>query len=187
MINTFDKTLYKLANQTLSAEWLDPVMYYFSHKYFWIPLYCIVMVFIIQTFRKKAIVAILALAIVVVAADRISSGVMKPYFKRTRPCHEMELTPRQVSNVFCSDTGSMPSSHAANHFGVAMFMVLLFGYSRKSALFWFVWAAAIAYSRVYLGVHYPTDVMAGAVLGIAIGWLLYKIYHITVTKIKWLS
>ncbi|MES2617048.1 MAG: phosphatase PAP2 family protein [Bacteroidota bacterium] len=188
MSNSFDTYLYRLINQTLSASWLDPIMFYFSDKLFWIPLYCVVIWFIIKNFKKKTLLILICFGIIVVAADRITSGILKPAFKRERPCHIAELTPRSVEGVYCSDTGSMPSSHAANHFAIAIFIVLLYGFkNRRLVLFWIGWATVIAYSRVYLGVHYPTDVLVGAAIGSIIGVLVFIGYRKLENKIKWLS
>jgi undecaprenyl-diphosphatase len=96
-------------------------------------------------------------------------------FERTRPCHELSLTPNVLVN--CGNNGSMPSSHAANHFAVAVFFILLYGFKNlKNTVFWFTWAFLIAFSRIYNGVHYPSDVIVGALLGASIGFIFYKLY-----------
>ena len=111
---------------------------------------------------------------------------MKPYFGRLRPCHEHTLSPRIPEGVTCSDTGSMASSHAANHFAFAVFMVLLHGLKKRSnTIFWLSWATVIAYSRVYNGVHYPTDVIVGAMVGALFGFLSFKWYNWSLSKLKW--
>lgn len=176
-MNGFDTYLYKLINQQWVHEELDTLMLYFSDKFFWIPFYCIVIWMLSRQLGKRMWPVLLGLILSVVAADRITSGVMKPLIGRTRPCHEVSLTPRVIEGVNCSDTGSMASSHAANHFAIAIFMILIYGFSaRTNLVFWLLWASVVAYSRVYLGVHYPTDIMAGALVGALCGWAAYKLY-----------
>lgn len=184
MINSFDSFFYHLINQTLTAGWMDFLMVKFSDKLFWIPFYAIVVWLLFRHYGKRAALILLFMALAVVASDRISSGFIKPLIKRQRPCLELSLSPRILDP--CHDTGSMPSSHASNHFAVAFFMVLLIGIRNKlTTLLWLGWAAAVAYSRVYCGVHYPTDVLAGSALGILLGTLFYYLYQFTASKIKW--
>lgn len=186
MVLNLDNAIYRLVNQELTNPWLDTIMFYFSDKYFWIPFYLIVIALLIKSYGKKSSVLIVCLILSAVLSDRFTSGVMKPYFNRTRPCHVAELHPRIIEGVHCSDTGSMASSHAANHFAVAVFMIMLYGWSKKSnTIFWLSWAAAVSYSRVYLGVHYPSDVLVGAIVGSFIGWLCYNLYLKSLNQLKW--
>jgi undecaprenyl-diphosphatase len=186
MMLNLDQSLYHLINQTLTNSVLDVVMFYFSEKYFWIPFYIIVIALLIKSYGKKSTVLIFFLVLSAVLSDRFTSGLMKPFFNRTRPCHVTELTPRIIEGVHCSDTGSMASSHASNHFAVAIFMIMLYGWSKTSnTLFWLLWAGSVAYSRIYLGVHYPSDVLVGAIVGVLLGLLCFKMYSISIKKLKW--
>jgi undecaprenyl-diphosphatase len=186
MINSFDAELYKLINQTLTNGVLDFLMVKFSDKYFWIPFYCILIWLISKQFGKKTLLILLFVGLSVLLSDRFTSGVMKPEFDRVRPCHEASLTPRQIEGVYCSNTGSMASSHAANHFAIAVFMIFLFGAGKvTNTIFWLIWASAVAYSRVYCGVHYPTDVIVGGAIGAVLGRFCYYLYLKSLKKVKW--
>ncbi len=184
MIKSIDTFLYKLINQGYTAEWLDFVMIKFSDKYFWIPLYVFLFVIIIKVFKKKAIIILLCLGLAVVTSDRLTSGFIKPLIKRERPCQVEALSPRVIDP--CHDTGSMPSSHSANHFAISVFLVLLFSKTQKFIKYsFFIWAFMVALSRVYCGVHYPTDVFIGGLIGAALGFTFFNLHQLIERKIKW--
>lgn len=182
-----DQLLYRLINQTWTAKFLDIIMLYASDKFFWIPFYVLVIALLIRFYKKKSVLIIFFLFLCVLLSDRLTSGIMKPAFDRLRPCHVEELTPRIIDGIYCSDTGSMASSHAANHFGIALFMILLTGSKsrRIMAFFWLAWAFLVAYSRVYLGVHYPSDVLVGGMVGTGFGVLCHYLYLKSLKRLKW--
>lgn len=186
MSNAFDTYFYHLINQQLTADWLDFIMVKFSDKLFWLPLYALILFLLYRKFGKQSLLILFFAGLSVVMADRLTSGFMKPHFARVRPCHELELTPRLPKGIECSDTGSMASSHAANHFAIAIFFIGIFGMKKRiQTALWLIWAISIAYSRVYCGVHYPTDVIVGGVLGVLIGFICLKLYRLTNSKMQW--
>ena len=121
-------------------------------------------------------------ALTVLLADQISATLIKPLVGRLRPTHEPSLVGQiQIVRGYVGGLYSFPSSHAANTFAVATFLSLLVHYWRMTMLC-FLWAVMCSYSRVYLGVHYPSDILCGAVLGVLTGALTYYLYRLTVKK-----
>jgi undecaprenyl-diphosphatase len=149
----------------------------------WIWVYILIILITLMRFGKKGILTLLLLVVTVAASDRLTSGILKPLFDRTRPCHIVELKPRILAN--CSDQGSMPSSHAANHFALAVFMSLMATKRKYIEIpVWIFWAVLISYSRVYVGVHYPSDILIGAIIGAGIGWMFFKLNGILTRKLQ---
>jgi undecaprenyl-diphosphatase len=178
IVNTFEKAdieLFYLVNG-FHSETLDFIMYWISYKWTWVPLYIFLFVFILKSFDlKHGILIIVSIFLLVTLADRISTGVLKPYFKRYRPTHNIELKEpvHTVDNYHGSKYGFV-SSHAANTFAVAVFFSLIF--RNKNFRWLFLWAALNCYSRIYLGVHYPLDIFFGACLGILLAIGIYWLY-----------
>ena len=159
--------------QWINSGWSNPVfdwlMPYFRNKYFWLPLYVFVFGWILFNFSKKqSFFAILFSILAVFAADTISSKLIKNQVKRPRPCHVMSL--EVIQRTSCGSGYSFTSSHAANHFCVAAFAVTVFGhYLKRWRYLWWVWALLVGIAQIYVGVHYPLDIVGGALLGILIG------------------
>jgi len=168
----WDNQLFLFLNGLHSPFW-DPVMVFASGKLTWLPLYLLLIYFIARKYQWNSIWWLVAITLVIVATDQISVGLFKNVFQRLRPCHTPEL--QSYINLVgrCGGQYGFVSSHAANTFGVAVFLSLLF--SKKWVTYsLLIWAAFVSYSRIYLGVHFPGDVICGAILGAGIGisiWL----------------
>jgi undecaprenyl-diphosphatase len=174
-LDQLDKELFLLINGSHNS-FFDSLMYWVSGKFLWIPFYLVLVYLIYLTFKRRTVLVLIFIALVVTFADQMASSVFKPTFKRYRPCHEPELASQIHIVKGCGGKFGFVSSHAANTFGVAMFLVLLFYKENKRFLFLFVWAALVSFSRVYLGVHYLGDITVGGILGIIIGFLLYLVF-----------
>lgn len=159
------------------TEWLDQLMWWVSQSVTWIPLYIVLVGLIIYRYRSwKTVMAILlAFALAVGLSDFISSGILKPLVERLRPTHEPSLAPfLHIVNGYKGGMYGFCSSHAANTLACAL--LFMFVYKNKiTTSILIVWVAINSYSRIYLGVHYPTDIMAGWIIGCATAVLAYAL------------
>jgi membrane-associated phospholipid phosphatase len=166
----FDTQLFYYLNVKWHCNFLDMVCPYLRDRLFWIPLYVFIFSFLIINFKRKGLMIILFLIITIMLSDQISSAFIKPMVQRIRPCnlHYLESYVRIL--VPCNNSYSFPSSHAANHFALAIFLTLLLRkiYSRVYIPL-IIWALIVCYSQIYVGVHFPLDIIGGAILGSSIG------------------
>ncbi len=175
-----DKTILLFIN-SLNSPLFDNIMWFISGTFSWIPLYAILLYYAIRNNKKSWWLVIIAVALAVTIADQVSVHLFKEVFKRYRPSHNIELKGmlHHVNNYRGGQYGFV-SSHAANAFAIAGFFAFLFN-SRNITLFLLLWAAIVSYSRVYLGVHYPSDIFCGAVLGLNVAFICYFIFM----KMRW--
>lgn len=156
---------------------LDRFMWLFSEKLVWVPLAAVILfILVYKKGWKDSIIIVLSIVLVVTLCDQISSGFFKPFFERLRPTYHPEFM-NEVETVLGYRGGKYGfiSSHAANAFGFATYMALLF---RHKLFSWVIisWALITAYSRIYLGVHFISDIVPGIILGIGTGFVVYHMY-----------
>jgi undecaprenyl-diphosphatase len=169
----FDTYLFGIVNQKASNSFFDSIMPFVRQPLFWLPLYLFIILFAIYNFPKKAAIWIGSLLLTVTITDSVSSHIFKPFFGRLRPCNNPELTDSiRLLVDHCGQNGSFTSSHATNHFGIAVFIFITLEkvWGKFNYLF-ILWAAVISFAQVYVGVHFPFDVIGGAILGSGIGYL----------------
>jgi len=134
----------------------------------WIPLYGLIAFVLYKKYGNKILWLGLLTVVTIILSDQ-TSGIFKHFVHRLRPCNNTELADTIHRVVECGVGFSFVSAHAANHFAIATFLSFLMGGNKKWIAFLYLWASAIAFSQVYVGVHYPGDVFGGAVVGIMAG------------------
>lgn len=175
-----DYALFQLINQEWHTALLDAILPYWREKTTWIPLYLAVIVYAIWNYRWQGLLMVAMLLATVGLADTMSSKVIKKNVERLRPCKNPHLKSDVKLLVDCGSGYSFTSSHATNHFAIAIFLVLL--WRRRHPFLRYIlpfWAASIALAQVYVGVHYPLDILVGSLLGILIGVLGFRLYLFT--------
>ena len=171
-----DKKIFLFIN-SLHAPWLDPAMLYLTQTFVWIPLYAILLFLIIKKFRNDSWAPLIGIFIAILLSDQITSGLMKPLFERLRPSRDPELEGLvHIVNGYKGGLYGFASSHAANTFACALFFWTLLKENYKWIGVLFIWAGFMSYSRIYLGVHFPGDIMAGFVVGTLCAWLGFRLY-----------
>ncbi len=173
-----DRELFLAINGAHNA-WADPVMHAASSMVVWFPLYALFLFLLQRDHGWRGLgMAALAIAGMILCSDTGSVVLFKNTVMRLRPCHAADLQGMVHLVDDCGGRYGFISSHAANHFAIAAFMAgALAGVARWITPALFLWAALIGYSRIYLGQHYPGDVIAGALYGSLIGWIFFAIFE----------
>ena len=177
MFERFDQQLFLFINSS-NSPFGDLVMLAISGKLIWVPLYLAILIFLGVKYKRKFLIILIFIILAATFADQ-SSVIVKNIIHRLRPCHEPSLTGIvHLVNGECGGVYGFVSSHATNCFDVAL-LSMLFIKKRWYSVSIILWAGIIGYSRIYLGVHYPADVLCGALLGAFIGWGMYSLYVLT--------
>ncbi len=178
-LKQLDYTLFSKVNGEWHTAFLDKFIPLVRESYLWIPFYFFLILFVTINYKIKGWLWVLFLIINVMLSDFVSSDLVKENFIRLRPCRDPSLTEtiRFLVN-YCPGSSSFTSSHATNHFAAAMFIFTTF--KKEVSRYWaflFLWAFLISYSQVYVGVHFPMDVICGAILGLILGYIPAKIFN----------
>ena len=171
-----DRYLLLSLNGSDSLFW-DGCMQVYTSMIVWMPLALVLVYMLLKNNSvKDFFVLLLMVTLVVLGTDQISSGFCKPFFERWRPTNDPVLMYAvDVVNEIREGKYGFTSSHAANSFGLATFFSLLIR-KRAFTVSMILWAAMNAFTRIYLGVHYPGDIIAGTLIGVTVGLVVYKFY-----------
>ncbi|MDD2305982.1 MAG: phosphatase PAP2 family protein [Prolixibacteraceae bacterium] len=179
-LKQLDNQLFMLINGSHNA-FFDPIMYWLSDKLIWIPMYLLIIFLMVRRYKMRGVLMLVFVGLTIALCDQTASGLLKNTVQRLRPSHE----PALAGLIYLSKAGpgglyGFASSHAANVFGLATFLCFVLDSKFRHLKYGlFFWAILVAYSRIYNGVHYPGDVLAGTIIGIVFGYLMAKTYFRT--------
>lgn len=188
-IEKIDQELFIFLNG-LNATWLDPVMWWISSIVLWIPLFIFFFYYAYKKGQLKLMLTIIVgVGLCILLSDRISVELFKEVVQRYRPTHHAEIG--EIVHTVIKPNGeeyrgglfSFVSSHATNFSSIGVFLFLHFRSYSRYWLLLFPWVILVAYSRIYLGVHYPLDLVGGAILGAVIGAVVYGLSKKVLSKL----
>ena len=184
LIQQVDNSIFYWINHNLSNVFFDYFLVFIRNKYVWLPLYLFLISFLIINFKNRGLLILAFVFLTVGISDFISSSVIKPSVERVRPCNDIRLESKIISRVKCGHGYSFPSSHATNHFALGVFFFLIFAsINKKLASLFILWASLISFAQIYVGVHYPFDVLAGSILGTLTGYLMFRVFRYSDDKL----
>jgi undecaprenyl-diphosphatase len=159
-------------------------MYAASNKLFWFPFYILIVYVLFRSFGKQCWQPLLFIALLIIASDQISAHLIKNAVMRLRPSHEIALIPLiHLSKAGPGGLYGFISSHAANTTSLTVFLVLLLNKRLLPLKIILIsWALLVSYSRIYNGVHYPSDVLVAIVIGSLLGLLFYLMHQFIFSK-----
>lgn len=184
-----DQKIFLVLNGLRHPE-LDGFMLAATDFKFWIPFYLWFIFILFKKYDQQAWLALGCIAITILITDQLTSGILKPLTQRLRPSHEpaldglVNLVKTTAGQFYKGGKYGFPSSHAANSFGVATFLWLVLRKSYRWTFLGFIVAFILTYTRLYLGVHYPSDLICGIAIGIFAGYAGWKLFEWTGKKIK---
>ena len=178
-----DQALFELINGHWTNTFFDSLLPWMRTSEHWFAFYIALVSYVFYKWGWKAWKWLLSVAITIALTDQVSSFIFKPFIHRLRPCNDPAIL-NKVNLLIgtCPSSFSFTSSHAANHFSLAMFVFMsLQPLFKKYTYLFFVWAGIISYAQIYVGVHYPLDILGGTLIGLIMGYAGAIIYS------KWIS
>jgi len=176
-----DKSVLIYLNNLGTPKW-DGFWLMITNQYNWIPLFALMLFLIFKVYGfKKGFIILLFAAVLVAFTDQFVN-LIKHTFERLRPNND-PLVKNLIRIAYSPHSYSFVSGHATNSMANTVFIYLLLKKRFKYVWLFFVWPLVFAYSRIYLGVHYPIDILTGALIGMMLGFLFYKLVLFVLGKI----
>ena len=173
-----DQILFDLLNRQLATPFLDVVLPVYREKTTWIPLYLVFLYLLVRSYGwRRTLCLAICIAGVIALADQLAATVLKPWVGRLRPCAEANLSGQVRELVGCGGRFGFPSNHATNHFALAVVLSLTWVRGWPARLVLLLWATSIGLAQVYVGKHYPSDILAGALLGTSVAIVGVWVYR----------
>ena len=172
-LQQIDTSIFYFINVTLSNSITDFIMPLITYDKGLRNIYALAMIILLWKGDKKMRWMVLGSVVVLVLTDQISAGLLKNWIGRMRPCHVFDLNSIHLL-VDCGGGKSMPSAHAANAFGQAVYFSIFY---KQPRVYLFVYATLIALSRVFVGVHYFSDILVGSMIGVFAGVLIAHLFE----------
>jgi len=180
LLKNWDTALLLYLNGIHSPVW-DYTMTLFTLTPTWLIFYGVILFFIGKKYGRKSLLVFISITLLILCADQFA-GVLKHSICRLRPTNDPAISDQVRAFLSKGGKYGFVSAHSANAFSFATFSILLFK-NRRYAMFILPWAAVIAYSRIYLGVHFPLDILTGAIFGLLSSYGFFRLY-IYIAKVK---
>ncbi|MCB0696553.1 MAG: phosphatase PAP2 family protein [Chitinophagaceae bacterium] len=178
----WDFTAWYYLNTQWVNDFFDLLMPVLRNQWTWAPLYLFLLIFMPLNYGRKGWMWCVFFILAFALGDYVSASIIKPYYIRLRPCNNPYIKDIVHLLVPCGSGHSFPSSHATNHFAMGVFSAV--SLRKKARWVWVVallWAFSVAYAQIYVGVHFPGDVLIGGILGTIIGlvtgYTYNRVYH----------
>ena len=174
-LKNIDESLFIFLNG-LHNDAFDFIMYWITYQQTWYPFYLLLIIWLVWKYKLNGIILIIFIVLAITISDQFTSSFMKPFFERLRPCHDPSISHLVHLVDGCGGQYGFASSHASNSFALATMLFLFFRTRFKHASILFIWAGLVAYSRIYVGVHFPGDIIVGALIGYLTGLIRFVLY-----------
>ena len=169
LIKQWDEELFLWLN-SFHSDALDPIIFQMTETVTWLPLFAFLIYKIYKVDPKNSWWVFGGILLTILISDQVTSGIMKPFFERLRPCHDPRWEGIMHNYGRCGGLYGFVSSHAANTFGLAVFLNRKLKGKIKGLRWLYLYAFVVSYTRIYLGVHYPWDLLLGAAMGTLAAW-----------------